>query len=306
VGRAGEDFKGRTWKAGGELYATVLQHKKFFTDVLGGGRYEHLTTNNETVEVKGNVDLFFPYLGCRYEHHGDVTNLQGRLTLEWTRSDYTDTNVEELTKMGRLDPSQNWFTLRWDMTQAAFLEPILNRQEWEDTSQSATMAHEVFFGFRGQSTFDRRVIPQHQMVVGGAYSVRGYPEAVAVGDSAAVGTLEYRFHLPRSFGVEPDPSRTPLLGAPFRFAPQSVYGRPDWDLVLRAFFDAGWTFVADPLVFEKDEALYGTGLGLEFMFKNNLSLRADFGVALSDVRKDTPMEVESGNNELHLTFTVLF
>lgn len=308
VGRAGEGFEGQTGKAGGELYATVFQYKKFFADVLGGGRYEHLTTNNETVEVKGNTDLFFPYVGCRYERHGEATNLQGRVSLEWTRAGYTDTNEEELTKMGRLDPSQDWFTLRWDMTQATFLEPILNRQEWEDTAtpESSTMAHELFFSFRGQSTFDRRVIPQHQMVVGGAYSVRGYPEAVAVGDSAAVGTLEYRFHLPRSFGVEPDPSRTPLLGSSFRFAPQQVYGRPDWDLVLRAFFDAGWTFVADPLVFEEDETLYGTGLGLEFTFKNNLSLRADYGLALSDVRKNTPQEVESGNNELHLTFTVLF
>ena len=48
--------------------------------------------------------------------------------------------------------------------------------------------------------------------------------------------------------VEPEPRQ--LFDQPFRYAPQHVYGRPDWDLVLKAFVDLGWTFISDPLFFE--------------------------------------------------------
>ena len=37
------------------------------------------------------------------------------------------------------------------------------------------------------------------MSIGGAHSVRGYPEGVAVGDSVAVGQLQYNFQLPSAF-----------------------------------------------------------------------------------------------------------
>src|SRR5690606_17178668 len=117
-------------------------------------------------------------------------------------------------------------------------------------------------------------IPQEQDVLGGLYSVRGYDQSIVSGHSTFVGTLEYRFHVPRVLSVEPEPRE--LFGEPFRTAPQYVYGLPDWDLILRAFMDIGRTWNHDALSFEEDETLIGAGAGAEFVFKRNLNLRVNW------------------------------
>jgi hemolysin activation/secretion protein len=308
VGLRNEDFDGKTRKIGAELYVNAYQHRDFFLDLIGGARWEDVEVNNDAVQIEGDEELFLPYLGCRFERWGETASTAGRVTLEWTETGVKDLDKDELTELGRLDPDTSWQILKWRFSHAFFLEPWLDREAWEDVSTpgSSTLAHELFFSLQGQYTFGNRVIPQHQGLAGGAYSVRGYPDAAASADTTVVSTLEYRFHWPRTFEIEPDPSRTPLFGRSFRFAPQQIYGRPDWDLVLRSFIDYGRTVNADRLVTEKNETLVGAGVGVEVLYKENISIRADWGVALNAVLEDTVDEVESGDQELHLTFTVLF
>ncbi|MBU0753561.1 MAG: hypothetical protein KJ645_00375 [Planctomycetes bacterium] len=308
VSRRDEDFTGKTTKIGAELYINAYQRRDFFADFLTGLRMESLEVNNKAVQLKGKEQLIFPYLGCRFERRNERAGTQGRVTLEWSDTTLTDPDQIELTELGRLGPSKHWYALKWDMSHAFFLEPWLDSEAWEDvtTPESSTLAHEIMAAVRGQYTFGKRVIPQHEGLAGGAYSVRGYPTAIASGDSMITATLEYRYHLPRSFEIEPDPGRTPLFGDSFRFAPQQVYGRPDWDLIFRAFIDAGRTNFADRLVIEKNESLLGSGLGVELAWKDNISLRADWGVAMRTVKKHTQDEVETGDSEVHLSFTFLF
>jgi hemolysin activation/secretion protein len=189
------------------------------------------------------------------------------------------------------------------IAQSVYLEPLFNYKKWSDptNAKDATLAHELFGSFRGQYAFGSRLIPQAEQVLGGLYTVRGYPESIANGDSMFVGTVEYRYHVPRDFSIEPEPRK--FMGQDFRWAPQYVYGRPDWDLILRAFFDGGRTYNSNRQSFESDDTLLGTGIGVEFVFRRNLDVRLDWGIALKDV---PAANVDAGDNRLHFVLTVLF
>jgi hemolysin activation/secretion protein len=50
----------------------------------------------------------------------------------------------------------------------------------------------------------------------------------------------------------------------------------------------------------------GTGVGLEFLYKQNFDIRCDWGVALNDIRSGATTEVESGSNRFHISATLLY
>jgi hemolysin activation/secretion protein len=89
----------------------------------------------------------------------------------------------------------------------------------------------------------------------------------------------------------------------FRARPQHVWGRPDWDLIFRAFFDGGYVHPSNALAFEQSESLMGAGGGIELQFMRNLSVRFDVGVALSDLSDGS---TEVGDTELYVVGTVLY
>jgi hemolysin activation/secretion protein len=102
--------------------------------------------------------------------------------------------------------------------------------------------------------------------------------------------------------VQAEPGK--LFDKPFRWAPQYPYGTPDWDLILRAFVDAGCAMSNNGEdFFEDDATLVGAGIGAEFLFKRNFSARVDWGVALKDLPE---RGVDAGSNRFHLLFTVLY
>jgi hemolysin activation/secretion protein len=93
------------------------------------------------------------------------------------------------------------------------------------------------------------------------------------------------------------------MGGPFRAAPQYVYGRPDWDLILKAFVDAGYVFQNGNLPFEVNNTLIGAGIGMEFLYKSNLKVRMDWGFALHDLEFGL---AEAGSSRLYVTGTFLW
>ena len=112
----------------------------------------------------------------------------------------------------------------------------------------------------------RREAKRHEavaQVVGGLYSVRGYPQSTAVGDDVYLGSAEYRLHIPRLFPIQREALHIPWIGD-FLWAPQQPYGRADWDLILRAFVDAAYTNQNAPsanvqIPGESDQFLIGAG-----------------------------------------------
>jgi len=300
VGFFGSDFTGESWQAGAEIIANIYQDREFFLDLFGGMRYFDVEVNNPLVGT-GQENFLLPYLGLRADKTTEWYSAVAETRLEY--GSLNDVDEDELPLLGRTAPDDEWFVLRWDASYSVYLEPLINYEKWADpsTPESSTLAHELLFRTSGQHAFGDRLIPQFESVAGGVYTVRGYPESVVAGDSAVLGSVEYRYHIPKDFDVETEPRE--LFGEPFRTAPQYVYGRPDWDLVLKAFLDAGRVWQSDRFSFENDETLIGAGVGLDLLYRRNVNIRLDWGFALEDTDNGV---VNSGSNRLHLVATFLF
>lgn len=315
VGFAGEEFTGESWSGGLEFIANLLQRRELFLDLVIGARYENIQV--EGLVVDGDVDLFTPSIGLRLDRITPISTTLANLTFEYTPTGVTDADEGDLTRLGRTLPDEDWMVLRWDVSQTAFLEPLLSPRSWGDpTATGSKMAHEIAASFRGQYAFDNRLIPQAQQVVGGLYTVRGYPESVVAGDTVLIGSAEYRLHVPRLF-VGPEAEDSPnryapghlfgkefgLFGSQFRYVPQHPYGTADWDLVLKAFIDGGRAITSERLFFETDNSLVGAGVGLEFLYKRNLNLRVDWGFVLKEIED---RDVNEGSNRVHFVATFLY
>jgi hypothetical protein len=125
------------------------------------------------------------------------------------------------------------------------------------------------------------------------------------GDSAIIATAEYRFHVPRALGIQAEPSQ--VFGKPFHWRPARPGGRADWDLILKAFIDGGRIVQNDALQFERNYSLLSTGVGMELMLKQNITLRLDYGVVLRDLDLDDQGSgPDRGDSRLHVVFTLLY
>ena len=130
------------------------------------------------------------------------------------------------------------------------------------------------------------LLPQEQMFLGGANSVRGYPESDYGADQAIQSQLDY---LLPPYGM-PDQWRLPFDTAPLK------------DQVnLIAFFDTAYGRAHDPSADSeyRSDFLMGAGGGFELRYRKNITTRVQWGVPLGD----KPI-TEAGRSQLHFTFNV--
>lgn len=303
VGIFNEDFSGETWAMDARVAWNFFQDRELFLDFIGGVRFESISTDRTGFIVQdGQGDFLTPYVGLSLDRTTEWFATRGTLLLEY-QGDFMDNDLADLNGLGRTSPDDSWARLRYDLRHSFYLEPVLDRAAWEDptTPDSSRLAHEMRLALRGQYAFDKRLVPQAQYVAGGLETVRGYPQSFSAADDAMIATVEYRFHVPSALDVEPTPRE--LFGEPFRFAPQFIYGQPDWDLVLKAFVDAGVTGISEPFSFEGGDTLVGAGIGAELAIKRNFNLRLDWGFAL---REYEDRGVEQGANRLIFSATLLY
>ncbi len=300
-----DEFESIDWDAGFHLDWNVFQHGAFFVDLYGGYRIRSINDENETAPNDVSTQyLHLPGIGLEAEHTTEYSSFFADVFVEGTANSLDD----DAELLGRVDPDDRWVLLEWTASWSHFLEPLFNRKAWEDpaTPGSSTLAHELRISSTGQWAFDRRLLSQVTQVIGGQFSVRGYPQSLAVGDSVAIGSLEYRFHLARSLPLQREPLQLPGVGR-FRVRPQHVYGAADWDVILSAFIDAGRTWRHDRPSdsTQQNDTLVGAGLGIELLFRQNLRARFDWGRALHSAG---PLEdrTDSGDNEFHFLFSVLY
>ena len=319
VGRAKQEFDGESWMIGAEVIGNVFQCGRFFVDAVGGARWEDHEVEHKDIHSTGKATIFVPYIGLRFDRIADTASTWGSVMLEWTESGLSHMPRHQLTRLGRYEPDRDGTVLKFDANHSFYLEPLINPGAWADPGsyRSSTLAHEIYFAARGQYAMGDRLIPQHEYVAGGIYTVRGYPESIVAGDSAYVFTAEYRFHVPRILKpyatrnaeleaqkkeADAGPAKLPLFNTPFKFAPQQVYGRPDWDLILRAFYDIGRVVQVHRQTYETDSTIEGVGVGFEFRFKSNISVRCDYAVTLDSVNTGN-RHVSRGDNRIHAVFT---
>jgi hemolysin activation/secretion protein len=291
----------------GTLIANLFQRGEFFVDLLAGARYQQLHVDQEEIlggnnpqqAEKATVDYVVPSVGVLGERNTTTSRL--RLSVD-ADAGFTDAGWEDRRVLGNDETAKDFALLRWDGSYSFYLEPLLDRFAWEDpgTPESSTLAHEIAVALRGQWAFDQRLVPYYQQVAGGFFTVRGYKQSSVAGDTVVLGSAEYRLHLPRIFAPDSEPPRLPLFG-PFRVRPESVYGRPDWDLILRLFSDAAQVWVSDPMDAETDETLVSLGGGIEMQLLQNLSLRFDAGHVLSDAGSS-----EQGDTRGHVMATLVY
>lgn len=310
VGFADEQFEGNGWTAGGELIWNVAQHRELFVDAVAGLRWQNVSVDNVGLGTTGEGDFLIPSMTLRLERQTDLSTTLGSIGVEGNLASAAGTDEVDIQNLGRLNVDDSWTVLKFDLYHSFFLEPVLNPSRWHDISTNPTLAHELAFYARGQFAFDYRLVPNFEQVIGGLYTVRGYPESAAAGDTVLIGTAEYRFHIP--WALRPDPQPRRLFGRQFRYFPQQPYGRSDWDLVIRAFFDAGYARNSERLSFEDDELLLGTGLGVELVYRRNVSVRLDWGIALSDTEAGQTVGSEfspdwtAGRSRFHVSATILY
>lgn len=299
-------------QAGFRLIYEAWQYRDFFVDVWAGLRIRQYDVKNKIANTTGEEVYVYPRGGIHAERINAISNLTADLIVE---GQARDGDSKELNQMGRIDPDSQYVGLNYDLGYSTYLEPLLFPKSFLDPKSrlTSTLAHEVAVGSRGQYIFDdKRLIPQASQVIGGAYSVRGYRQSQAVGDSVFVASAEYRFHIPRLLPISREPLALPLLGD-FRAAPQQIYGRPDWDFTLRAFVDVGRAIrnannksgVQRTGNFEDDVTLIGVGFGAELQFRSNFRARVDWATPLkktADVRTEEFGEA----SELHFLFSILY
>jgi hemolysin activation/secretion protein len=318
VGFNDESFSGTTWAGGAELSTLLYQRREFFVDGLIGARVSNVHIENTVTNLDGTENFAMPYIGARMERATESSSIFGAVTFEYQVPELAGTDEEEVSNLGRRDADAEWPMLKFSLDTSIYLEPLLNPAGYAGTSERGplTLAHEFAASIRGQYAFGQRVIANEEEVAGGFYSVRGYPESAVAGDSVVIGTLEYRFHFPRIlpisdagkwrwWGEPPESARSiGWLGDDFRIGPQQHFGRPDWDLIFRAFVDGAVVRASNPRPpGEENDTLLGAGVGIEYQFKRNVSARLDLGVPLDETKDGV---TSPGDTRLHFSLTLLY
>ena len=328
LGVGNVDFTGDGWSVAGDLIYNIFQYRELFVDALAGVEWRHVSVKNEGAGSEADVLFFVPHAGLKLERVKDAESTFALVNVELQRGGGGGSaDEDELQILGRADPDKYWTVLEWDMSHAFYLEPLLNPDGWRDPKSGwATLAHELGIALRGQYAFNHRLVPHAEAVVGGLYSVRGYPESVASGDSTWVGNVEYRLHIPNAINPYKWASKKgdrrvggsgKLFGQRFQYLPPHPYGTADWDLILRAFFDIGQAFRSKiDSSTETQERLASVGMGLELKVKQNISLRLDWAVSLRPAEAErvsrpggSPQRVyhyKSGEHRCHIVATFLY
>jgi hemolysin activation/secretion protein len=306
IGGFANTFTGYSWAGGGDLRLNVYQDGPFFADLVGGLRLQHLSASNDLLgfDLQEQASFLVPYGMLQFDRGGQWSNFRGSIGMEGNVTSHSDQTLARLGFVtNRFDPANQFARLNWSATLSTYLEPLIDADAWADptTPRSSTLAHELLVNFSGQYAFGSRLLPQFQSVSGGPGTNRGYPVSVAAGDNAINLSGEYRFHLPRTFDIEPQAGS--LFGQPFRGAPQHVYGRPDWDLVLLGFVDYSWLTENGDTPGEFDETLLSAGVGMELVVKRNLQIRLDWGWALRALENGL---YDSGHNRLYVQASLSF
>lgn len=313
-------FGGESHTIGGDVSWNFLQKGEFFLDAFTGIELNHVKAENKAAGVVGRSDFLLPKLGLRAQQRTPYSTFNAETEVQFNLPDLAGTPQEglnSLDKLGRTNINRGWTMWRGSASQSVYLEPLLV-PDWKTKPEKATLAHELFASVRGQWIMDdKRVPPSFLHTIGGFYSVRGYPESLNSGENAFLGTLEYRFHWPRS--LKPSAEPVTLAGKPFHVRPPYPLGSPDWDLMLRGFCDVGWVkhnnlYQLSPsskgevnqLYYkETDGVLAGAGVGVELDIRSNLKLRADWGWALQSVNYNQE-QISAGFSRLHISLSFTY
>lgn len=289
-------FAGRNWLAGAELTNRLSLPRDWQLVSSLGANFAHYGIESRIIEtplVSGFSDFLIPFFSTTVSREAAWWSLSANLRYDQTVGDYANLNTTDgIASLGRASADSEWSSLRWNLTGSIYLEPLFQR----GAEPARLPANEVSFRVRGRSLLTgSRLIPHEQEPLGGAFSVRGYPESVLSADEFVTASIEYAFHFPRL--LKPGDSGK-FIKWPFKWRPARLRQEPDWDLVGRVFFDYAYRQVtplpleegqteADLTLVDRTLVIAGVGGGIELKLRQNFTLRCDVGMSLTELRDNT-------------------
>lgn len=291
-------FAGRNWLAGAEFTNRLALRRDWELVSTLGANFAHYGIQSRIIEtplVTGSSDFLIPFFSATLSRQTNWWSLSANLRYDQTVGDFANRNTTNgIPALGRTDADAEWASARWNISGTIFLEPLFAGGDLE----ARHLAHEVSFRTRGRFLLvGSRLIPHEQEPIGGAFSVRGYPESVLSADEFHSATVEYAIHFPRL--LKPGEAGR-FWRWPFKWRPAKTRQEPDWDLIGRAFFDYAYRQVTPQSLglgeTEEDRVLSlvdrtlsiaGFGGGLELKVRQNFSLRCEVGTSLTELRDET-------------------
>lgn len=301
VGLADEPFTGSNWGVQGDLIWTFHRQGRFWLDFDASVKGWNSRTSNPFLSEDGDATFVTASGTVDALAIADAWAFQG--SVGFSAND-TGASAESLDALGRTDTSPSWTTLNASVYGSVYLDPLFDPAWRPGAGIQRPLAHEIFGSVRGQYAFDSRLTPLAQYVMGGLYTVRGFPQSVTAGDSAVVGTLEYRLHLPRLLSPAPPVRGLPLMDRGFRVAADRDTGSPpDWDLAVSAFVDLGSVASNGAFPFEANSRMNGAGVGLDLTLLRNVSVSLDWAWALNGIEL---VGVQAGSGQFWFSASVNF
>lgn len=309
-------YVGKNWLGGFELTNRLTLWRDWQLVSALGANFNHYGIQqviSDNPLVTGTSNFLVPFLSTTLSRNFTWGSLSGGLRFDHTVGDFANLDPSTgIQALGRRAAESNWTSARWNLNGTVYLESLFNR-----SNQTKALAHEFSVRLKGRTLLrGKRLIPHEQEPLGGALSIRGYPESIISADEFLAATLEYAYHIPRS--LKPAEPGT-LFRRPFKWRPREAGQNPDWDLVLRAFYDYAYrgvnpappvaNEVVDPAAklpyIDRNIGIAGAGVGIALMVKQNFSLRCDYGQALTELvdtdrLKDDQIIWAKGNKQVYL------
>lgn len=292
-------FSGTQWEVNGGVLQHFIAEPGLFLDGYLGARWMQVDVVNIDSVFSSGMPFFVPSIGVTLDRSWSTAHLQGHLGFEQSVpaiAGTTSSDIQQFSDAGRANLDNAWRILSVDLAGSVYLQPWFHGTHFffPRPLRPREMTHEVAWRLSGQTSLGTRLIPQVEAVLGGAATVRGYPQSIASGDSFVNGSLEYRYHIPLGFSAV-TPWQVPWFGV-FRPGPDASLRMPDWDLVLSTFADYGQVYNQNSVLGEHDDSLASLGVGIEVIVRRNFSVRLDYGFALLAVPTSN---VQVGDGEAH-------
>jgi hemolysin activation/secretion protein len=292
-------YAGKNWLAGVEFSNRLTLPRNWDLVSALGANYSHYGIQSRIVTtplVTGYSNFLVPFFSETLARDAGWWSLSGNLRYDQTVGNFANLNTTNgIPSLGRAGADAKWASLRYGLSGSLYLDQL-----FRGATPAPYLANQVSFRLSGRKLLQgHRLIPHEEEPIGGAFSVRGYPESVLSADEFASASVEYAFHFPHV--LKPGPAGKFLREQwPFQWRPAKAQQNPDWDLVARAFFDYAYRQVTHlPLetgqtiddlgLVDRTLSIAGTGGGLELNLRQNFTLRCDVGVALTQL-KDTTLD----------------
>jgi len=284
LGATGIEFEGESFGIIGTYERTLMNRNGAYLDGSVGVHFLSAMQDQSTLGVpSATTQYLLPFIGLRYSKSGVDTSwvLGAKLEGNLPGIAGTDSGVD-LNLQGRLNASDEFLLGHIYGGYRTYLD------EWFGGPNRR--AHEFsVFGSASASLAGDRVPPSFLSIVGGPYSVRGYPIGILAGDNSIFVKTDYKIHLNRLTGG--------AQGARF------LGDLPDLDLALGAFMDVGSVSNEDRLTaFEVDDTIWSMGLGVSADYQDRYSLSLEYAWALSELMTANEV-IESGDGQFYIKAT---